>query len=399
MSVKRDAQVDADRKQELEALVVEMRKQTDPPAEETVKRILELGELDEVNGLFDKLIRTSDTIPNEWPSDVKAYFEQSARLPDWMDKDKVLLGERIYSDYGPECMLVLLFKSLPEGYAHWHVAETLAITGRMRDPHHELGALTRRILETLQFIINVMTPGGITSPAGEGMRSAQKVRLIHASIRGFIKKSPKWGDDWPEPINQAELLMTMLSFSVVVVEGLEKFGIELTPEESEAILHMWKVVGFVMGLREEYLPRNVQEGKFIWHTLLELHRRHTDAGVELTQALIDYGKSIMPSKFFNFLPKLLVRLYVDRTLCKLLHVRPVWNPIGWLMLGLFNVYLWIIQRLGRRWLWVETSLRKFNLVLLQQLLLMWNDHKQMHFYIPPSLSADWGVKPTQGTST
>jgi hypothetical protein len=43
----------------------------------------------------------------------------------------------------------------------------------------------RRIVETAQFVLDVMAPDGL-GHSGRGVRSAQKVRLMHAAIRHLI---------------------------------------------------------------------------------------------------------------------------------------------------------------------------------------------------------------------
>ncbi len=60
-------------------------------------------------------------------------------------------------------------------------------------------------METSQMVINVMTPGGF-EPNGTGIITIKKVRLMHASIRYYLKHPHINQKGWDtstlgEPIN------------------------------------------------------------------------------------------------------------------------------------------------------------------------------------------------------
>ena len=78
----------------------------------------------------------------------------------------------------------------------------------------------RRIVETSQMIIDVMQEGGL-EPGGYGVRTAQKVRLMHAGVRHLLLQRD-WNPAWGVPINQEDLAGTLASFSAMVLDGLMK---------------------------------------------------------------------------------------------------------------------------------------------------------------------------------
>src|SRR4029453_9478056 len=107
----------------------------------------------------------------------------------------------------------------------------------------------RRILETAHFVLDVASNGGL-SPDGRGIRAAQKVRLMHASVRMLVRRRG-WNEELHGvPINQQHLVGTMLSFSTVVIDGLRTMGIMVRDDEAEAWFHLWRVVGFMLGIDE-----------------------------------------------------------------------------------------------------------------------------------------------------
>ncbi|MBK8044673.1 MAG: DUF2236 domain-containing protein [Haliscomenobacter sp.] len=89
-------------------------------------------------------------------------------------------------------------------------------------------------METAQFVIDVLSPGGL-SPAGKGVRSAQKVRLIHASIRHFLKQRGWDTEDLGEPLNQEDKAGTLMAFSALLLDGFKMMQIGLTPGSRKPI--------------------------------------------------------------------------------------------------------------------------------------------------------------------
>jgi hypothetical protein len=333
----------------------------------------------------------SGAIPRGLHDEIDRYLDQTGHVPDWHDAELVARGEVVYGAYGPECMIVLLLRSLPAGYVQAHIASTLHSTARMTEESGSLGQLTRRVLETLQFLIYVMAPRGLQA-GGVGIQAAQRVRLIHAAIRTYTTRAPSYDPTGPAPINQEELLMTMLTFSVLVVDGLRSLGVTLEPADEDGILHMWRLVGHQMGIREEYMPTDMADARAMWEVIYRRNWGPTPEGVELTSALLDYVRSITPWRVLRFAPGLLLRYLNGQPLSRELGVRSLIQPVESIaQFGLrlpfailSNVEL--ILRQATRWS------RSFNLRLLQGLLLEWNDRKKVTFDIPPSLRDAWGMK-------
>ena len=73
--------------------------------------------------------------------------------------------------------------------------------------------------------------------------------------RPRIEHDPKWqarwDDEWGTPINQEDLAGTLMTFSIQILDGFKKFKIPISEKDQEAYLHVWKVIGHVMGVRED----------------------------------------------------------------------------------------------------------------------------------------------------
>ena len=105
----------------------------------------------------------------------------------------------------------------------------------------------RRVMETGQFLIDVLTVGGLDDEHGKGRRTIQRVRLMHAAVRHLImarndqgappvcgNEPPLWHKDWGTPINQEDLARTRLAFSYIVADSLPRLGVRLPATDVDA---------------------------------------------------------------------------------------------------------------------------------------------------------------------
>ena len=174
--------------------------------------------------------------PGDLPAPVLEYLAKSAAIIN-RAPGVATAGEQLFSEHGPEIMMLLCCYSLPSSYAAKKGVQVLHRTAYLAKRPN------RRLFETAQFIVDVLSPGGL-GPGGKGVRTAQKVRLMHAGIRHLIlvdTKAPWSVDALGVPINQEDLLGTLMTFTWLILDGLAKLGVTLTPREQEAYLAAWLV--------------------------------------------------------------------------------------------------------------------------------------------------------------
>jgi len=303
-----------------------MRQIGDPPADKVVAAVIESGELEAYDAMMKHLLNNRDEIPDSLPPIVQDFFEQTKILPAWAETEKIRKGEEIFDLHGPEMIIMLFFMSLPYAYATTRGSNVLVIsTGLTKQVH-------RRIVQTARFIIDVMQAGGL-GPEGRGIRSAQKVRLLHASIRYYIANdkawNPKWNPAWGLPINQEDLAGTMLDFTTSVMRGLERLKLKLSPEEADAYLHCWKVVGHIMGICPELMPEDVPEAYALTDAILGRQQGESAAGKLLVKDLIGFTQRFMPP-FFQGLPTTATRYLSGDHVADFIDV----GPYDWTLLVL-----------------------------------------------------------------
>jgi hypothetical protein len=59
---------------------------------------------------------------------------------------------------------------------------------------------------------------------------------------------------WGEPLNQWDSMATILEFSSIFLTGLRSMGFIFTRREREAVIHLWRYIGYLMGVEERILP-------------------------------------------------------------------------------------------------------------------------------------------------
>jgi len=99
---------------------------------------------------------------------------------------------------------------------------------------------------------------------------------------------------WGLPINQEDLAGTLMSFSWIVLDGLEKLGAALTSDEREAYLHCWKVIGHLLGIRNELLPKNFDSARDLAAAIVRRQFGPSSEGKALTKALVDMMAQVLP---------------------------------------------------------------------------------------------------------
>ncbi len=154
----------------------------------------------------------------------------------------------------------------------------------------QTGALTggqsrRRLGETQRWVTSLTQPGGMR-PHAEGWRLTLHVRAMHALVNhGF---EARWDvDRWGLPINQADQASTLGLFDGVVLIGVRALGVPVSRHESAAVMHLWRYVGWLMGVDDEFLVETERERHRLNYHVLISQGPLTEAGGQLTRSAVD----------------------------------------------------------------------------------------------------------------
>ncbi len=255
---------------------------------------------------------------DEESAPLRGFVETEPDWPAWADRDAVHRGQDIFAEHVPQLGLGLWMASIPAGYAGAHGAEVLTHTARL------VSDARRRFLETGQFIIDVMTHGGL-QPGGAGLADIRHVRLMHASARHLLQHNdvpnqpPFDVETFGVPINQEDLLGTLFTFSLVGLQVLDRSGVRMSASDKEAYVHTWNVVGHGMGIREDLLPLNFNDSEIVFARIRRRAYARSDAGELLTAAAIEVMQELLRLRVLRGVPAAGIREYLGDEVADLLR--------------------------------------------------------------------------------
>lgn len=222
-----------------------------------------------------------DAVPDA-PEALRAFFSHVERTPDWVDWDLLDAGARVCRSYGRNAGDVLLQLSLMGGYRFGGPTDLLVATGGLT------GETTiRRLAETQFWTISVTEPGAMR-PGAAGWRLTVHVRVMHALVNDTFGKGGRWDEaQWGRPINQSDQAATLGLFSGTLLLGVRALGVPVSRADSRAVMHLWRYIGWLMGVDEEWLfDTEREQHAFSYHVLLS-QGELTQAGRDLTHSIVD----------------------------------------------------------------------------------------------------------------
>ena len=216
----------------------------------------------------------------EQPEPVRALLDQVAHPPDWVDWQRVERARRLFERSGMGGAVVLKFRSLMGSYVSPAGTKPLVFSGRLQEQ------TARRLAETTRFVAAVCSPNGMR-PGGEGWLISVRVRLMHAQVRYLLQSSGRWQQQrWAAPINQHDMLATMLLFSEVFIEGLRRLGFSIDEQEAEDWIHLWRLVAWTLGTEVELLPESHAQATALRELIDRTQGEADDDGRALAAALV-----------------------------------------------------------------------------------------------------------------
>lgn len=373
------------------AFMDEMRMRGDPLADQLIEQLFASKQVHVVNELMCTLVANDGLPSNQLPLEVMEYLVRTKACMPRLDATRLQRAQEVFDLFGPEVMMLLGFYALPAAYAARKGVQVLHRTGYLRE------RTVRRVFETAQMVVDVMTEGGL-QPDGRGVRTLQKVRLMHAAIRHMLRHNPQrpWDrEDLGEPINQEDLAGTLMTFSFVVLEGMKMLSIELTPAQQEAWLYAWNAAGRILGLDERLAPANMEEARQLTYLIRGRQVEGSPEGEDLMASLVGGMQQVVPG-LFEGLPATLIRFFLERdqwqglNVADLLHV----PPANWT-----HLIPRAVQRVGGLTEWVGNTDRSAKLMrTLSKDFVSWMlqarlGDQRAAFRIPAQLHDRWCLPP------
>jgi hypothetical protein len=302
-----------------------LREQGDPIADAFVAAVVDGASYEDTGHILAALLGDLRSLYGD--AKVTGWIQESQPAPPWVDSALVAKGQELFTEWSLDIVTALFCASLPFAYAAAQGVEVLERTSQLADP----GTIARRIAETGAMLLDVSEPGSL-APGRRGYQTVRTVRLLHAVIRARLTLTPPTADGDPSvpawddqalgvPINQEDLLGTLLSFTTVVFRAFANMGVPLDTHDQESYLQLWGAIGALLGLESAEWVLRPSEAQALTDVIAEdLHHR-SPAGRHLMDILMGEMEISMPWGLRK-LPRTLVRHLAGDQLADMLSVEP-----------------------------------------------------------------------------
>ncbi len=298
----------------------------DQIGDQVVKDIYLTQSYPEASRQIETYIRTGIFENHDIPESVKILFGQTQSVPDWVDFNLIKSGAELCMRCNVDSLISLRDYCLIGGYDYAYLNKPLIVTEALKK-----GAV-KRLSETLDFWVNVTRTDSLLTHQ-KGYEFAIKTRLIHSYARLSIKKNDKNWDtkNWGEPINSWDMMATYIGFSLVFLYSLNKLGNTYSQHEEKGLFHLWKYVGYLLGIPENLLPDDKKQATEYFYLWTSVQPPSDKDSVLLAHSLLNESLE-NPILKFNFQRKNLRYLHIcctwfllDDEVCERLEIPKVKN--------------------------------------------------------------------------
>ncbi|MET9549215.1 oxygenase MpaB family protein [Streptomyces sp. NPDC006627] len=361
-----------------------LRQAGDELADATVATLFERGEVGKFNSLMRYVSTAGAPLPDGLPDVAREYLDATRVPPVWVDWSEMEKARLFFIDNNVHISTALSFASMPACYVVPHVARLLSTTHGLKYP-------SKRMAETGQFTVYLMQPDAFEA-GGRFVPAAQKVRLLHASIRHHLTRENRWDADvLGTPICQEDMIGGQMFFSLLVLDSLHRLGIHMSTEGAEAYYYAWRVVGAMLGVDQDAVPKSLEEARRFLDLYMVRYMGPSEEGTHLTRQLIDLYEEVVPGTLLDPIVSALIRYLVGDTCADWLQVpRTSWGTVVKAVPHLLGVLetiedrsplgAWALDRVGH----LTTILELSSLTR----------GRVMHYAIPEQLKKDYGVSNT-----
>ncbi|WP_433185726.1 oxygenase MpaB family protein [Actinoallomurus sp. CA-150999] len=355
-----------------------LRLRGDEFADATVEALFTGAEVARFNTVMRWFTVSGQALPDELPDPARDYLEATATPPDWVDWAVMERARQFFIDNDVHISTALSFAAMPACYVVPHIARLLSAT-------HSLAYPSRRMAETGQFTVYLMRPDAFEA-GGRFLPAAQKVRLLHASIRHHLKREGRWPE--PVPICQEDMLGGLMMFSLQVLDALHRMGVHITSDGAEAYYYAWRVVGTILGCDPATIPADLQAARRFSDRYMIRHMGPSPEGVHLTRQLITMYEEVVPGTLLDPVVPALIRFLIGDTAADWLEVpRSRWDSL----IKVAPALLGALERFEDRGPWASQLSDRLGRLTTALELSSLTRGRVMHYAIPHELKADYGL--------
>ena len=181
-----------------------------------------------------------------------------------------------------------------------------------------------------------------------------------------------------------------MSFGVILLDGLDAFGINYSSGEAEAYIHHWNIIGHLMGINQDLLPESREEASALVKAILDRQASPSEAGRILTESLVSFTESNIPFEKFEKTSTLLIRFLIGNNYASMLDIVPQQGCLAYFIPRIFKNLFSTGERLEDvvnqpMRLFLET----FSHVAAKKMVGYFDKYKNRPFTIPEEFEKVW----------
>ena len=277
------------------------RQQCDPPVDDAIEAFYRTSGIPRTDRHFTDVLMAVADPDASTDGPVAAFLAADVPLPAWADLDRIRRAQVFFETFRPTVHASLFFGSMFLGYAASNGVQVLALVSDLtKSPE-------RRIWESTRFVEDVCTTP-FWQRGTAGAKSIRGVRVFHGSVRSTIESGSEhiksvaeyetdrvWDPAWGRPINQEDMFGYCLTMAIPMIENLDRMGMAIDPEVAVDWLHLWNVIGVLMGVDESFVVSpldrtrdlSFEEARYALDIILARNVAPTPQGRQLTATLLD----------------------------------------------------------------------------------------------------------------
>lgn len=252
----------------------------DDTIDKIMASVVEKGQVPAVNEAILPWVDNGQPVPGGLPAELTAHLEEATQLPAWADMAKL----RRAADFNRRMDTYLFFI-----YGLGGGIMSTVIPREAKSVYWSKGGadMKDRAAKTFTFGYDLSDRNAF-EPSGQFIVTANKTRLVHATVRHLLPQSPYWKAvaDEQIPISNADILVTFHSTGTFAHKKLKDWGVRMSAADETAFLHSWQVALHLLGVHDEYIPATWQAAHAQSAQVLTPILGVTPEGRELAEVLL-----------------------------------------------------------------------------------------------------------------
>ncbi|NUS44107.1 MAG: DUF2236 domain-containing protein [Mycobacteriaceae bacterium] len=292
----------------------------DPEADPVMAEVIDHADVPAVNRLLATWIYNDQPVPVGLPKGLADFIEYARQLPAWTDRATLASSFEFTKKRGLYLGVLYAFASGMMSTVIPH--EALAVYYSRGGSH-----LKERIAKTAKFGYDIGTVNAY-GQGGEMIVTCVKTRIIHASVRHLLPRSPHWPTG-VTPISQDDLMVTWHSLATTIMRILSAWKLPIPAAESQGYLHSWQLAGHLLGIRDEYIPATWSQADEQARTQLDPILAPTAEGKNLADQLLNLGAHLDLTLLSRGILGAFTRFIMGDRIADWLDIarEPVWSPL------------------------------------------------------------------------